>query len=55
MKFKIKNYAQHNVIKTPAHQSNQQFKIPITADKTQYATFQGGLIGGSIRRKELFK
>jgi len=39
-----KHYAQHTVIKTPAHRSIQQFGFQLTIDKTKSAVFQGGLI-----------
>jgi len=38
-KFK-KNDAQHRVIKTPAHRSTEQFKIPDNHRKTKYAIFR---------------
>jgi hypothetical protein len=38
-KNKRKNDAQHRVIKTPAHRSAWQFKIPNNPRKTKYAIF----------------
>lgn len=39
-----KNDAQHLVIKTPAHRSAEQFKIPNGHRKTICVVFKGGLI-----------
>jgi len=37
---KKKNDAQHRVIKTPAHRSTEQFKIPNNHRETKSAIFQ---------------